>query len=184
MTAELCEACGERPASIQYIEVVGGEKRARSVCDACVAKEPLIDPGVIQQAASHLFEQVLHSADIVQAAGFTKPSEPAHAPGYEPCPGCGLTWADFKEHSRLGCPACYRHFGDEVERVVERLHGSTRHQGRAPQAAVERAERVAKRIQIRSELDAAVEEEDYEKAARLRDALRLLGPEETGSGTV
>lgn len=177
MSAQLCESCGERPATIQYIEVVGGEKRARSMCEGCVAKEPLIDPGVIQKAASHLVEQVLQSVKPTE-------SETAATERPDPCPGCDQSWSDFKDQSRLGCPACYLHFEREVLTVLERLHGASKHSGRAPGRAIARAERREKQSQIRSELDAAVRDEDYERAARLRDALRLLGPEESRGGTV
>jgi len=178
MTAELCESCGERPASIQYIEVVGGEKRARAVCDACISKEPLIDPGVIQKAASHLVEQVLQSAGVTGSD--LRP--PTKVP--DPCPGCQLGWPEFKENSRLGCQGCYQHFQIEVEGVLERLHGSARHAGRSPLRVVERETRRAKQQVIRAKLDAAVMDEDYERAARLRDDLRSLGADGGNRGTV
>ena len=59
MAAELCEACGMNPPTVHYVEVVGGEKRTRAVCDACLSdKGFVIDPGVIQQAADHLVEHM------------------------------------------------------------------------------------------------------------------------------
>lgn len=178
MAAELCEACGQNPPTVHYVEVVGGEKRTRAVCDECLSEKGfVIDPGVIQKAANHLVE---HMHELLGGGGPPVPHRPRppEPVSIEECPGCGLSWDDFKENSRFGCGACYGHFQIEVDGVLERLHGATLHLGRIPQHAEERARRKARTSEIRAELDDAIKAEDYERAARLRDALRTLGSEQ------
>lgn len=184
MAAELCEACGMNPPTVHYVEVVGGEKRTRAVCDACLSdKGFVIDPGVIQQAADHLVE---HMQEILGTGPAIDPlpTQPQSLV-ISACSGCGLSWDDFKENSRFGCAACYAHFQVEVDGVLERLHGATLHRGRIPKHAEERADRRERSTEIRAELDDAIRSEDYERAARLRDALRTLGSDqEPGLGTL
>ncbi|MEE2712925.1 MAG: UvrB/UvrC motif-containing protein [Planctomycetota bacterium] len=173
MPAELCEACGENPPTVHYVEVVGGEKRTRAVCDACLSdKGFVIDPGVIKKAADHLVEHMQDLLGGPEIGPFPAPSEPI---AISACAGCGLSWDDFKENSRFGCQECYAHFQVEVDGVLERLHGATLHHGRIPKRMEERPHRQDRSSDIRAELDDAIRAEDYERAARLRDALRTLG---------
>ena len=84
----------------------------------------------------------------------------------ESCPECGWTERDFRQTSRFGCPHDYEHFSEFVEEVLERIHGYTEHASSDHEGRIE---------QLRGELDEAILAEDYESAARLRDAIRELG---------
>ncbi len=48
------------------------------------------------------------------------------------CEDCGLTYAQFRENGLLGCPACYRCFGEPLENILQEIHGCTRHGGKKP----------------------------------------------------
>jgi protein arginine kinase activator len=95
------------------------------------------------------------------------------------CPSCGATLSDFRESGRLGCAACYRTFEPSLRDLLRRLHGSSRHLGERyapPGGAAEEAE-VVTVSQLRNRLRLAVETENFELAAELRDQLRTLGGE-------
>jgi len=172
MAAENCESCGENPATIRCIEVVGGEKRSRMFCEACLAeKGVVIDPGAIKKAATQFIEELTE-----QELSGDQPR-----PGSR-CLGCGLTWAEFKNFNRLGCAACYQTFETEVEGMLDRIHGGIRHAGRVPEEASGRLEQRRKHTEIRTELDDAIRAEDYERAARLRDALQTIDRGEDVNG--
>ncbi|MAG54706.1 MAG: hypothetical protein CMJ83_00290 [Planctomycetes bacterium] len=167
MASEICETCGEAPATIQCIEVVAGAKKIRMVCESCLAeKGVVIDPGLIKKTASHLFEAIpsLGSAHL----------DPTSRNETGTCVECGLTWLGFKQNSRLGCAQCYEFFASEVSSVLDRLHGATQHEGRVPERARAQNDRRRKLSEIRAELDDAIRSEDYERAARLRDSLQTL----------
>lgn len=108
-------------------------------------------------------------------AGFLEQHAGARArtgPTGKACPGCGLTYHQFARTGLLGCAQCYDTFAEALEPVVRRVHGHTRHVGKAPAG---RKVPVAARIQqLRKQLQQAVAEERYEDAARLRDEIRSL----------
>ena len=100
------------------------------------------------------------------------------APGGLACPDCGITLVEFRQRGRLGCPKDYEVFGAQLRDLLERIHGSSQHVGRAPSAddvgedaAVKRMQRIT---ELRAALDAAIRDEAYEAAAKLRDELRTL----------
>ncbi len=98
----------------------------------------------------------------------------ARTPGGLACPDCGITLVEFRQRGRLGCPKDYEVFGAQLRDLLERIHGSSQHVGRAPSvddAAVKRMQRIT---ELRAALDAAIRDEAYEAAAKLRDELRTL----------
>ena len=92
------------------------------------------------------------------------------------CARCGATFQDFRESGRLGCSDCYRTFEVPLRDLLRRLHGSTHHLGeryaeREPAAPRSRGQQAA---ELREQLRLAVETENFELAAELRDRLRVL----------
>jgi protein arginine kinase activator len=87
------------------------------------------------------------------------------------CPACGITRAEYRKASRLGCPACYEAFAKELETAIQELHRSLQHAGKVP----ERGKLARQLSQLQAELAAAVEGQRYEEAIALRDRIRRLG---------
>lgn len=156
-----CERCGQREAAIKYIEVEDGVKRSRWLCEVCAAEEgaqaPLPLPAVDDAAAS------------IQAflSGETDP-----APG--PCSECGAEIQQLHDHGLLGCPHCYVHFREQLLPLLRRYHGATVHLGKAPGARGPRAAMRLEIRQLRSNLETAVADENFEAAAGLRDQITKL----------
>src|SRR5690606_14596230 len=92
-----------------------------------------------------------------------------------PCPFCGLKLDDFKKTGRLGCPQCYVTFEPHLSGLLRRLHGSTQHVGKVylppDPSRAQQEERIAG---LRRKLDRAVQSEDFERAAQIRDEIRDL----------
>ncbi len=119
----------------------------------------------LKHANKHLrTEAPAVSADTAEG----EPVDPPAAP--EPCPTCGLTFAEFRETGRLGCPHDYRSFEAELRPLLESVHEGHRHQGKSPRHAPP-ARRTVDLVQLRKELRDAVGREDYEAAASLRDRI-------------
>lgn len=89
------------------------------------------------------------------------------------CTSCGLSFQDFLDSGRLGCPNCYVSFRDELKPLLRRIHGTIRHSWSVKKSRPGMGKnRVLERL--RKELAAAVEEEEFEKAAVLRDRMREM----------
>lgn len=159
--AELCEQCRKRPGEIRVTEVTRGRIQERMLCLEC-AREMGIDstaPG--EFSVSKLVAGMERAQD-----------EPAKEP--DPCPGCGLTFGEFRQTGMLGCAQCYVAFEQELSALLRRLHGALRHTGRTPG---ERTAEHAIQLELsalRKRLSDAVAREDYEEAARIRDRIREL----------
>jgi protein arginine kinase activator len=86
-----------------------------------------------------------------------------------------------RKSGRVGCPECYDLFREFLEPLLKRVHGVLQHRGLAPGSLSENARRREERMRLREDLRHAIEAEDYETAARLRDRLEDQGPEGLGS---
>lgn len=177
-----CEECGQRPASVHITKIVNNEKSERHLCDECarVYQEGLnvmgglgIDPGF----SLHKFLASLLSHEPGHHIGPGRMVEKAAL-----CPGCGLTYDQFKETGRLGCEACYQSFSGQLMPLVRRLHGSAKHAGKVPGRAAGWLRLKQDIERMRQQLQEAVSREEFEKAAQLRDRIRELEKQSNETG--
>jgi protein arginine kinase activator len=96
------------------------------------------------------------------------------------CPMCGITFFEFRNQGRLGCPHDYVHFEKELEPLIINIHGASEHTGRVPTQAsaggppARGTEELTQVIGLRREMKEAIACEDYEKAKDNRDEIRRL----------
>jgi protein arginine kinase activator len=108
--------------------------------------------------------------------------EPAHslsrrqaASLQKSCPECGMTYGEFRQLGRFGCANDYEVFGEDVVALLERIHGSSRYSGKLPGGeGMAVGDMQAEIADARKRLQQAIETEDYELAAKLRDEIRRL----------
>jgi protein arginine kinase activator len=107
------------------------------------------------------------------------------------CPMCGITFFEFRNQGRLGCPHDYVHFEKELEPLIANIHGGTQHTGRRPERPAvaegeplsEGTDDLTRVIGLRRSMQEAIGCEDYERAREDRDAVRgieerwLAGPQ-------
>jgi protein arginine kinase activator len=103
------------------------------------------------------------------AEGF---SESAPEPDEVACPDCGMTFKKFRSQGRLGCARDYDVFREKLVPLLESIHSERQHIGKCPQQQPQLTRRNQELARLKIELKAAVEAEDYESAARLRDTIR------------
>ena len=90
------------------------------------------------------------------------------------CPNCGISFNEFRESGRFGCPHDYSEFLTELLPLLENIHEDTNHIGKRPRSTVVGTQEQAQLIHLRNEQREAIEAEDYETAARLRDEIATL----------
>ena len=90
------------------------------------------------------------------------------------CPGCGRTYYDFQKTGRLGCKDCYTAFLVPVRSTLKRMQKSTVHTGKIPAGQSETLLKKRKIEQLKKDLSAAVEKEDYEQAAKLHKEIKAM----------
>ncbi|MGA0039283.1 MAG: UvrB/UvrC motif-containing protein [Pirellulales bacterium] len=98
------------------------------------------------------------------------------------CTMCGITFFEFRNNGRLGCPHDYVQFEKELEPLIANIHGATEHVGRKPTCFAAGTESLTAAVGKRREMKEAIECEEYEKAGSLRDELRTI--DEAARGVV
>jgi protein arginine kinase activator len=161
-----CDQCREREAVIHLTQIVNEQVTTLHLCERCAAEKGVESPsGVVKTPLG----------SFLAAMGKNLPETVAAPRSGETCGRCGGSLQDFRETGRLGCPECYRSFEVPLRDLLRRLHGSTHHVGEryAEHGAVPADGRVES-AELREQLRLAVETENFELAAELRDRLRVM----------
>jgi len=160
-----CDNCGQEEATIHLTRVVENKMSSYHLCERCAAEQGL-EEGVGGSPSAPLTDflaQMGKAEHLEQTA-----TEVA-------CEGCGLTLTQFKKSGRLGCADCYRTFDQHLRSLFRRLHAGTQHVGKVymPPDPSE-ADRTARIASLRRSLQRAVDAEDFERAASIRDQIREM----------
>lgn len=179
VTHVLCQDCAKTPATVHLTEVVNGEQSRIWLCAPCVeARNPHFAPKIPNVPTE--FGQIAGQSGIDDEASEASTSDASKLPKVDAiCPSCGITWPEFQEQERLGCPRDYDVFEEPLAMILRKMHGADTHSGRQPAAVRERTLLRERLEALRRELDDAVRDEHYEVAARLRDRIRDLERVET-----
>ena len=138
-----------------------------NLCEACSKEKGVQDPTSFALA------------DLLLGIGAAEEIEKG-APAKK-CPVCGFTQSDFKKTGRLGCSECYMTFAEGLGSLLKAMHKGTEHVGKLPERA-QRAMALSQRMRALTEnLQKAVEAENYETAASLRDQIKQLESERSNS---
>ncbi len=162
----LCDNCKEREAVINLTQVEHDSKVTLHLCEQCAQQKGVETGGAILKSPLGGF---------ITAMGKGATSVlPSPADGLR-CSVCGSTLKDFRESGRLGCAQCYTAFDAHLRDLLRRLHGSSQHVGEryAPPGEAA-ADPRGWLLDLRDQLRRAVENENFELAAELRDRIRVL----------
>ncbi|HET9949137.1 MAG TPA: UvrB/UvrC motif-containing protein [Longimicrobiales bacterium] len=162
----ICDNCGQAEAVVHLTQIVNNQMSTHRLCEKCAAEKGL--ESTPEPANFPL-------TDFLAQMGKDPMAEAA--PADVQCSFCGLTFRDFRETGRLGCPHCYETYAPQLQRLLRRVHGGTQHVGKVYLPPDPSATDVERRLEaLRRKLHRAVEAEDFERAAELRDEIRSLEP--------
>lgn len=189
----LCEKCGKNEATYYYHENVNGRTRTLRLCGGCAKTmeeadelpkfdadrffdefDPFFEDPFLQspmKALNGLMQGFFGKDRALGSGGQSEKKEE------KTCPGCGSTLRDFATKG-AGCPKCFETFAEELAPTVSRVHGKAAHTGRVPGRYRSRIERKRRIEALMEEQREAVRNEDFERAASIRDELKKLRAEE------
>ncbi len=159
----LCDSCKELDAVVHLTRIVDNAVTQLHLCEKCAAEK-----GVQTSLATpqHPLGDILQAVQQQAAAS----SEDAAS-----CAFCGATARDFRATGRLGCPHCYDAMEKSLRELLRRLHGSSRHVGSRYEVPVAHIDAKPDSLyDLRDRLRRAVESEQFELAAELRDRIRVI----------
>lgn len=153
-----CSICGAREAVLHYRENINGREKEYHLCPQCAKEKGM--------GAFH------------EDLGFFSPLMSPFTPREErSCPHCKTTLAAVKKKGVFGCPSCYEAFQPFLDLSPFVGQGYTGGRLTLSQKEKEKKEEEKPSLEgeikkMKQELRRAVEEENYEKAALLRDKIR------------
>lgn len=168
----LCDNCKERDAIINLTQVEHDSKVTLHLCEQCAQQKGVETGGAVLKSPLGNF------LGAVVKSGSAGALVPAAGDGLR-CPACGSTLRDFRDSGRLGCAECYVSFDAHLRDLLRRLHGSSQHVGERYEAPGTRPEDAdadprSRLLELKAQLRRAVEGENFELAAELRDRIRVL----------
>lgn len=165
----LCDNCKERAASVHITQITNNEKVERHLCGQCAHNS-----GEMSFVPDSQFTGIQDLLKGMFNHGFASLPQNKNE---SPCPSCGMTYGDFSRGGKIGCSDCFSTYGERIEPVLRRIHGTSSHTGKVPKRAGGKMAIRQKLKQLRQNLDNLVSREEYEQAAKIRDEVKALEKE-------
>jgi protein arginine kinase activator len=159
----LCDICGKNQATVHLTEIIDDQMTELHLCEECA-----------RQKSAQMEQQFGLSGLLAGLAEFEKPLAKEKELVTVKCASCGLSYADFKKIGRLGCGECYSAFKKYLGPLLKRIHGSSMHVGKSPLKVTKLSKKEIGMQDLRTKLQLAIETEEFEEAARIRDQIKEL----------
>lgn len=155
----MCEKCGINPAAVTLTQVINGNKTVKKLCAQCAQENNIYKDLNMDLGFSSLFSTFFNDGEATKAAD-TK------------CPLCSMSLSEFRKTGKIGCASCYTAFESSMTPLLKKIHLTKNHTGKVPGVSGSASEN---RIDLlKAQLKEAIEKEEYEKAARLRDEIKEM----------
>lgn len=164
----ICQSCGKKTATTHIKTIVNGKLTQYHLCADCAREKGY---GSLFGGWNFDFGSMLGGL-----IGSDRKEEQVLR-----CEKCGSSFEEIAKTGKIGCADCYRTFRRQLMPVVQRIHGTTRHKGKAPGGSALRiADSVGQMVaaspleEKRRQLQKAIEAQEFERAAVLRDEIKEL----------
>jgi len=163
---EKCDNCNKNKPSIYLTVFVEGKPVKKHICQECYDTEE--DTPAL--SSSDLFAKLVG----IIAPELRKATK-------KKCEFCGLDYLEFRQSFKFGCPNDYSLFKNALDDLFEDLHGAKQHVGKIPEGEAQTRWGGKQRLKVLNrELGKAVEQENFERAARLKTKIEKM--EQTSVG--
>jgi protein arginine kinase activator len=171
MKTMLCHDCRKREAAKKFTQIINNEKTVLALCNECAEARGFHSP-----LAAEPFPLAEILSTLSKSLTITSKSEPMPS---LVCPSCKLTFEEFTRLGRFGCGDCYRTFRPRLESIMRKIHGASLHRGKnpsvqAPTGNIMAVLPIKEEERLENELKKAIEAEDFERAAEIRDKLKSI----------
>ena len=175
----LCQMCSKREATFHYKSNENGHVTEKHLCRECAEKSGYIGKSAFSgyNPFGMLDSFFDDGADGLLGGMFGNmlgSSMGASHGESAVCPKCGMRFSEFLNMGRLGCANCYSAFSSSLYPTVKRIHGNTKHSGKFPDGVKTAAAKENKLRDLKERLSKAIEKQEYEDAAKLRDEIKAL----------
>ncbi|NMP37064.1 MAG: hypothetical protein GX051_02910 [Clostridiales bacterium] len=160
----LCQNCKKNEANTHFKRIINGSTSEIHLCAECAEALGYANAfSGFGLGLGDLFGNLL---------GYS--AMPAHAGATLRCPMCGNSFDDIAKSGKLGCAECYETFYDKLLPSLQRIHGKTKHEGKQANSGTQQVNSPDVADILKEKLSKAVEEQNFEEAARIRDELKKI----------
>lgn len=165
-----CDECKKQPATVHLTQMINGNTTETHLCEECAAKK-----GGFMFDVSNKFSIPNLLGSFFGSNYGLQGMQPLQQ--MSSCPNCGINFSDISQTGKLGCSECYSAFEQKMEPILRRIHGNSMHVGKIPARGGGKVLIKKQRDKLKSQLQQAVAQENYEKAAEIRDSIKKLEKE-------
>jgi len=158
----LCQNCNRNDATTHLKRIINGEAAEIHLCPSCARSLGVSDGFPVFLPAFGMLGNLFSGSSRRAASSAIR------------CETCGFTFDDIVRTGKPGCPGCYRTFGDKLAPTIRKIHGRATYTGKVPGGAGEETRRQHRLDVLRDELNKAIDEQNFELAAQLRDEIRSI----------
>jgi protein arginine kinase activator len=163
-----CDICGENDALIHVQQIMNGETRELHLCAECAGSRGLVEAG---EGGEHIgLTNILGS--IVGSLFAESEGKPGSRSSV--CSSCGMSREELEESGKAGCSDCYAAFPAIIRHVLGKEGGADSYRGKIPKRLQAYKAYLVDKAVLKQKLEEAVEGEEYERAASLRDAIARI----------
>lgn len=176
----ICDNCGAEESVIHLTQIVDNEMRTLHLCESCAEEKGVEGSSVPENfpLADFLAQLGPEFEEEGSTPSGSEPSEQHGSTGGSDraeCPYCHLTLREFRKTGRMGCPECWAAFEGHMRGLLRRVHGGHQHVGKVYLSPDPSSSELKRRLStLRRKLQRAIELEDFERAAELRDEIQEL----------
>ena len=183
----LCDICKKREATVHLTEVINEEVNELHICEECA------------KSKGAQMQQHFGIADLLSGlVDLPHDSLPKKKRIHIKCPSCGMSYNNFKKIGRFGCADCYEAFKRALYPLFKKIHGVSYRAGKEPGNREKKRPLPPKPViakktlkpgpdiedsqALKARLARAIELEEFEEAALLRDKIRAIEAQDTDKG--
>lgn len=168
----ICENCKKNNATTHIHTVVNGIVTDKNLCSHCAAK--LGFSGFSHNPLANMLASIFGDtqSNLVDS---------------KRCQCCGSSFSDIARTGKVGCAECYQTYKEELLPYIKRLHGGTSHIGKSPNTSKtnslvsfekkETSMQISRIDALKNDLKRCIENEEYERAAIIRDEIKKITKE-------
>lgn len=160
----LCQSCSKNQATTHVKSIVNGELREYMLCPECAKK----------MGYGNLFDGFGFNLGSFLGSFLGESELPEANSSVVRCKRCGSSFHEIAKTGKVGCAECYKTFYDRMIPSIQRIHGNTTHVGKLASSAGSQARLKNELEQAREALKQAIKDQEFEKAAQLRDRIKEM----------
>ena len=167
----ICERCQENEASVHLTRIINGKKEEIHLCEQCARESSSFNSNDSNLSFQSLLSGILNNS-------FSSENDSSlfneNKNNQIVCSNCNLSYHEFTQTGLFGCAECFNEFNNNLDNLFKRIHGSLRHKGKRPASYKRKMNAKTEIKELKSKMQEAVEKENFERAAELRDKIHAV----------